>query len=390
MAFKILSLDGGGTWALLQALALETIYGDIPGKQILSQFDLVTANSGGSIVLAGLLADHTPSQLRDLFLNKASTIFRPIGFFDRVWNLLGQGAKWSTQGKHDGLAAQFKVLGSTKVSELQTRVLIPAFDYDRDRATFFRSYTSEAQDTPSDTSVLDAVNASSTAPVLYFDLPAVAADKRRYWDGAIAGYNNPVMAGLIEAVALKNQPTEVIALSLGTGTFRLVPIGTTPAAPSNLMAQEGSPNPLADIQKLAGAINDDPPDAASYAAYVMMGNDPAKPPPANKPPTMVRLTTCIQPTLVDDRWIVPPVLSADQFQRLGQLHLDAVAPADLRLLEAAGLHWLAGDIANQPVRSGPRLTCQVGFPTFPKGHAAWRKLAGLPNPPPPTPTALPT
>jgi patatin-like phospholipase/acyl hydrolase len=44
MAFKILSLDGGGTWALLEAMALEAIYGDLPGRQILDQFDLVTGN----------------------------------------------------------------------------------------------------------------------------------------------------------------------------------------------------------------------------------------------------------------------------------------------------------------------------------------------------------
>ena len=53
MSYKILSLDGGGTWAILEVMALKAIYGgDTPGHQILAEFDLAVANSGGSIVLA--------------------------------------------------------------------------------------------------------------------------------------------------------------------------------------------------------------------------------------------------------------------------------------------------------------------------------------------------
>ena len=58
MSYKILSLDGGGTWAILETMALKQIYGgDTSGHQILAKFDLAVANSGGSIVLAGLVLD---------------------------------------------------------------------------------------------------------------------------------------------------------------------------------------------------------------------------------------------------------------------------------------------------------------------------------------------
>ena len=53
MTHKILSLDGGGAWAMLQAMALGDLFGDRPGWEILAQFDLAVANSGGSIVLGG-------------------------------------------------------------------------------------------------------------------------------------------------------------------------------------------------------------------------------------------------------------------------------------------------------------------------------------------------
>ncbi|MDE3084467.1 MAG: patatin-like phospholipase family protein, partial [Verrucomicrobiota bacterium] len=51
---RILSLDGGGSWALIEVRALLALYGDVSGREVLSKFDLVSANSGGSIVAAAL------------------------------------------------------------------------------------------------------------------------------------------------------------------------------------------------------------------------------------------------------------------------------------------------------------------------------------------------
>jgi hypothetical protein len=49
--YRILSLDGGGSWALIQVKALIELFGpDKPGREILQDFDLVAANSGGSIL----------------------------------------------------------------------------------------------------------------------------------------------------------------------------------------------------------------------------------------------------------------------------------------------------------------------------------------------------
>ena len=47
MAYKILSLDGGGSWALIQARVLLDMYGDISGHKLLQEFDMVISNSGG-------------------------------------------------------------------------------------------------------------------------------------------------------------------------------------------------------------------------------------------------------------------------------------------------------------------------------------------------------
>jgi patatin-like phospholipase/acyl hydrolase len=68
MSFKILSLDGGGSWAILQAMALQEIYKGKTCRQILSQFDLVAANSGGSLMLACMIEFDTMAQVIEMFL----------------------------------------------------------------------------------------------------------------------------------------------------------------------------------------------------------------------------------------------------------------------------------------------------------------------------------
>jgi hypothetical protein len=54
MPYKILSLDGGGSWALIQARVLGKLYGDnTSGLDILKDFDLVIGNSGGTLNIGG-------------------------------------------------------------------------------------------------------------------------------------------------------------------------------------------------------------------------------------------------------------------------------------------------------------------------------------------------
>jgi patatin-like phospholipase/acyl hydrolase len=109
MAYKILSLDGGGSRNILQALTLGDIYGlDTAGKDVLGAFDLAVANSGGAIVLAGLLLNRTPRQMVDLVLQNTQNIFQPAGF-DPVRAALSlfkvPTPKFSTEKKRVGLLA---------------------------------------------------------------------------------------------------------------------------------------------------------------------------------------------------------------------------------------------------------------------------------------------
>ncbi len=90
--YRVLSLDGGGAWALLQATALAELYpsvdgrpGGRPGREILREFDLCTATSGGSIVLACLADDWTPGRIVEMFKSEEDrrAIFRPLQWSER-------------------------------------------------------------------------------------------------------------------------------------------------------------------------------------------------------------------------------------------------------------------------------------------------------------------
>jgi hypothetical protein len=71
MGFRILSLDGGGTWALIEVRTLMKLYGnDATGHQVLKTFDLVAANSGGSLVLAGLVENLPLKEFLQYFMDE--------------------------------------------------------------------------------------------------------------------------------------------------------------------------------------------------------------------------------------------------------------------------------------------------------------------------------
>ncbi|MDP1667199.1 MAG: patatin-like phospholipase family protein [Methylobacter sp.] len=388
--YKILSLDGGGSWALIQAIALADIYGlDTKGRDILKHFDLAIANSGGSIVLAGLIMDMSPRKIFDRFNDES---MRNDIFVDKWINVL-DFRKYSTKAKLAGLTKAFEgypidckisdIAGEFKIS---TEIVICAFNYDRERATFFRSNAKSLTASLGGSglknlTLLQAIHASSTAPVKYFDDPALIhdnkpeADKVRFWDGAVGGYNNPVMAGLVEVLAKNPKPKNIRALSIGTGNVFL-PLGTEGNNSFGLYKMPEKPCLINDINLLAGAIISDPPDAASFTAHVVLGGSlPLTADPVTDGP-VVRMNPLVQPIKAAAGAPFPwdlPGFSVNEFIRLSELGLDAVDQYDVNLIKKLTHHWLAGVANNQPVRmNGKTLACEIGHNKYSKAVAQWR------------------
>jgi uncharacterized protein len=399
----ILSLDGGGSWALIQALALENLYPNMRGHQILSHFDLAAGTSGGSLVLAGLACNWSPREIAQKFLSRPDRmrIFAPSWTYwitprwpPRLWPV------YSARGKLRGLNELLEthnlrldkvpeLIGAESESQRTTHLLILGFDYDRKRTTFFRSNpASRASSSPPTfiPTLAEAVHASSNAPVTFFNRPARvksaqddASRELRYWDGAIGGYNNPVLAAVIEVLANRVPPGDVKVLSIGTGTDLRPPEDAGNGLKRPLAKPRQASWILPDLARMATTILDDPPDAATFIAHMMLGQplpDHGDPPAGS---SIVRLNPVIRPVRTGPRqWNWPPALTVQEWERLVKLSMDATADSDVALIEKFARAWMAGDVLNQPVRAGPDFRPQIGHDRFLAARDAWLALSPVP------------
>jgi uncharacterized protein len=383
MRYKILALDGGANWSLLQCMALDALYPGVPGRRILERFNIVAASSGGSLVLAGLLKNQTPGEILATFDHpiSPSSLFVKLPFFERLPSLIGLGPKYNTAKKRERIQAWLNAIQPSmrNLAELfpdptkAPKILIVGFDYDRLRAAIFRSFDTKAGKTASAISLVDAVNASTTAPVVFFDKPAIVG-QQRYWDGAIGGYNNPVLAAVVEARIDGAAASDIVVLSLGTGVTRHVPLDhRIKVGPKEFFIRRGRACLLQDIRKLAGSIVDEPPDAAGYAAYVTLGNAVA--PGVGQPPaTFVRLNPSLQPVLSADKksWTAPQGLTRYELKALMNLPAALATDEDVAMVKTLGQKWIAGLVPNEPIRRGDDLECLMGDATLEAGRDHWR------------------
>lgn len=397
-AYRILSLDGGGSWALIEVRALIALYGpSARGHDVLRDFDLAVSNSGGSIVLGGLLADFALGQLEDLFLSQArrESIFSRLGFFEggAIHRIAGMGPRYATNRKREGLLATLGPIGHEPLPAVARSVvqsghargfaaIMVAFDYDVERAVFLRSDPSPAASgSPiAAVSLVDAIHASTNAPVNYFNKPANIGNDWRLWDGAIAGFNNPLMVGVTEALARGVAREKIRALSIGTGTVKLALRGTGPALSEDLVLPRPDQGLLTDIKKLATSILDDPPDTATFVAHVVLGN-PISTGPAPPAGTVVRMNPMLSPArhAPNMPWDFPAVYKTERgkadFAALAGLDMDAVEQSEVELIAGFAHHWIAGNVPNQPIRLDRRnLTCEIGHSTFADALTHWNRV----------------
>lgn len=388
--YRVLSLDGGGPWSIIQVKTLIDLYGaSVTGQSLLRDFDLVAANSGGSIVLGCLVENLTLGQIRDLFLDETlrrSIFSRTDSFCYRVLQKLKHfGPKYSAKKKLPALSAALPRQGGKTLSAAicgvsghcntgDVHLLIVGFDYDRCRATFFRSApvsaTGYGTGAATTLTLAEAIHASTNAPVNYFDGPAVLPHGDQYWDGAIAGFNNPVLAGVIEAVALTGDPSNVVALSLGTGMVAL-PWPRAGQAGSPYVQQPSSTGLANDLAKLAGSILDDPPDLATFVAHVLTGGGVGAPAPADS--RIVRMNPLVSPMRnAFGHWIAPDGLTLAQFQALAKLPMDALEQSEVLTIASYADHWLNDQTYNQPVRmDADNFICELGQMSYSAAKAAW-------------------
>ncbi|XP_059293663.1 patatin-like protein 2 [Lycium ferocissimum] len=249
----ILTIDGGGIRGIIPGVILaylESQLQELDGKdaRIADYFDLIAGTSTGGLVTAMLTApnkDKRPfyaaKDITPFYLEHSPKIFPQIGTnfccgpFAGLVNL----AKMMNGPKYDGkyLHKLIKgLLGSTRLHDTLTAVVVPTFDIKTLQPVIFSSY--EAESKPDlDAELADICISTSAAPTF---LPAHsfknkdAQNNEREFnliDGGIAA-NNPTLIAIGEVtkqVLLKHEdlfpikPMEysrILVISLGTGNAK--------------------------------------------------------------------------------------------------------------------------------------------------------------------------
>lgn len=424
MSYKILSLDGGGSWALIEARILKDIYDDAPGHEILGKFNMAIANSGGALILAGLTLNLRPSQLVEILESQKDReeVFSKLSFFESPgWNALKVltkqfGPRYSAERKKKGLKKVMqqrtgtdKLVIELPMSQIPAKIGLPnlelivcGYNYFTQRAVFFRSNASSKTDafsgTKWDISMLDAIHAASNAPLNYFDEPALIQTGLLgtqlktpgwYWDGAVGGFNNPVMAGVVEALTNGRGKTfaDFNILSIGTSTGRRpVLVGWDEGTAEQKATFNANKNNdlvhskkafgfLEDLPKMATSILADPPDSATFIAYSVLKPD------LENGACIVRINPCINPEINEQTRVyeVPKAWGdpADKksFIDLLDLDMDAVKDSEVSLISRLCDKFIvtAKDqpcIPNQFIRGGTGGK-HIGYGTYREAREKW-------------------
>jgi len=392
VAYRILSLDGGGTFCLIQARALAELYPGQSGHQLLRNFDLVAACSGGSFVAAALFADKSPTDILELFRSQRlrERFFRPRGWQQRLKH--SWLAQFDTHSKADLIREVTGEAGEKTMGQLRAPglpdLLIVGYDFQYDKAKLFRSRADSAgANFPRSASRLrlrDAVSASTHAPLRWFSGVArpEGGDHFGYWDGAMTGFNNPVLLATAEALANGAKREDVRALSIGTSCTELLPADTR----CDPALKVGTPRSgfFSDLVKAGRAIVGEPPDADTYLAHICLSSQVPREEGHRIPSPIVRLNPVVHPCRAGQHWAPPARFTHESFGRLVRLDISATEDAEVALLDGLCASWIGGETHNQSVRRrgdyfglneggswNEALCCEIGDLRFADAAQRW-------------------
>lgn len=233
--FRILSIDGGGIRGIYPAKFLQGLAEKEPG--FLESVDLYAGTSTGAIIAAGLAFGMTPTELVDLYTNRAKEIFKDspldnildVNLIKRFGNLPLLGAQYNNTNLKRILT---EIFGNRTLGDLNPKkILISSFDLKypdeevpgsgvkpRWKPKFFHNYVELNEDGvdvgDSGQGIVDVLMRSSAAPIYFpvFD---------GYVDGGVVA-NNPSLAAVAQALDKgtgKMKLTQIRLLSLGTGQY---------------------------------------------------------------------------------------------------------------------------------------------------------------------------
>ncbi len=219
MAYRILSLDGGGIRGVFTTALLSRLEAAAP---FLGAVDLIAGTSTGGIIALGLAAGLRPEELTALYLRVGPRLFPawrrgPLGFLLKLVS-----APYRATGLERELNDCFGGRGLRTLGDLPRRVLVPTFDLDSGdgpaattgrahwKPKFFHNFPGPGSDAAE--RIVDVALRTSAAPT-YFP------SYQGFVDGGVIA-NNPAMAALAQALHRDTggqRLEDVRVLSVGTG-----------------------------------------------------------------------------------------------------------------------------------------------------------------------------
>ncbi|XP_062102060.1 patatin-like protein 3 [Humulus lupulus] len=240
----ILSVDGGGIRGIIPAVLIEYLESELQeldGKdaRIADYFDMISGTSTGGLITAMLTAPnknnrplYAGNEIVPFYLQHCPKIFpQSNGLFGLLDPVRGVaiGPKYNGKYLHDTVR---NILGTTRLHETLTNVVIPTFDIKKLQPVIFSSYQAKTI-TALDARLSDICIATSAAPTYlpshYFtnqDKDGTTAEFDLI-DGGMAA-NNPSLAAFSEITKQisKGNPDFGSIRPLDCSRFLLITLGT--------------------------------------------------------------------------------------------------------------------------------------------------------------------
>lgn len=232
MAFRVLSIDGGGMRGLYTSTYLAELEKTFcatrgcAGLDIGKAFNLIVGTSTGAIIGCGLAHGVTPATMMKLYRDKGAKIFPKKMPSSVGLDLVGQLATRSTTlaaGDRELRAALAEVFETTTIKQLWDSrgiaVAIPAVNMATYRSWVFKTpHDPQSNHRDDDRSLVEVCLASSAAP-LFRSLAVIDHQGQGghdvFADGGLWA-NNPVMVALLEALRMHTGDDPIEIYSLGT------------------------------------------------------------------------------------------------------------------------------------------------------------------------------
>lgn len=223
---KILSIDGGGIRGIIPAMVLAKIE-EITKKPVCQLFDFVAGTSTGGILALTLtkpsssnkdMPEYSAHDLVNMYVENGKKIFSS----NMLHSITSLNGLCDEKYDSDGIESVLKdYLGTSKLSECLTNVLIPSYELGLRRPLFFKSWYVKNQTRKHyDFYMWQVARATSAAPTYFEPFKIEINDEGIEYYSLIDGgvfANNPAMCAFADAKVLYKDTDDIMMVSLGTG-----------------------------------------------------------------------------------------------------------------------------------------------------------------------------